>query len=88
MYQTYIGKFIGDHIHGFKTRMNNHVTNRRSEVSTCKFPIHVFNYSKINNGQLEAPSLCIYPILSLKINSRLETLETLFHKTGDNTLKT
>ena len=43
MYETYIGKTIGDHIHDFKTRMNNHITDGRIGVSTCKFPIHVFN---------------------------------------------
>ena len=33
MYETYIGKTIGDHINGFKTRMNNHITESRSGVS-------------------------------------------------------
>ena len=46
MYETYIGKTIGDHIHDFKTRMNNHITDGRIGVSTCKFPIHVFNQNK------------------------------------------
>ena len=32
MYETYIGKTVGDHIHGFKTRMN--ITESRSGVST------------------------------------------------------
>ena len=26
MYEISIGKTIGDHIHGFKTRMNSHIT--------------------------------------------------------------
>ena len=34
MCETYIGKTVGDHIHGFKTRMNNHITENRSGVST------------------------------------------------------
>ena len=33
MYETYIGKTVGDHIHGFKTRINNN-TESRSGVST------------------------------------------------------
>ena len=49
MYETYIGKTVGDHIHGFKTRMNNHITESRSGVSSCKLPIHVFNCIKRNN---------------------------------------
>ena len=32
--ETYIGKTIGDHIHGFETRMNNHIIESRSGVST------------------------------------------------------
>ena len=84
MYETYIGKTVGNHIHGFKTRMNNHITESRSGVSTCKFPIHVFNCSKRNNRQLEEP-FC-YVMLSLKSNSCLESLETLFQKRGYDTL--
>ena len=76
MYETYIGKTIGDDIHGFKTRMNNHITKSRSEVSTCKFPIHVFNCIKRNNKQLEEPFFYIYIMLSLQNKSRLESLET------------
>ena len=46
-------KAIGDHIHGFKAWMNNHITESRSGVSTWKFPIHEFNCIKRNNRQLE-----------------------------------
>ena len=38
MYESYIGKTVGDHINGFKTKMNNHITKGRSGVSTCNFP--------------------------------------------------
>ena len=31
MYETHIRKTIGDHVHGFKTRVNNHITKSRSE---------------------------------------------------------
>ena len=34
MYETYIEKTVGDHIHGFKTRIKNHITESRSGVST------------------------------------------------------
>ena len=59
MYKTYIWKDIGDHIHGFKTRMNNHITEGRSGVSTCKFSFHVFNCIKRNNIQLEEPFIYV-----------------------------
>ena len=55
MYETYIGKTVGNHIHSFKIRMHNHNTESRSGISTCKFLIHVFNYIKRNNGKLEEP---------------------------------
>ena len=53
MYETCIGKTVSDHIHGFKTKMNNHITKSRSGVSKCKIPIHVFNWIKRSNRQLE-----------------------------------
>ena len=63
MFETSIGKTVGDHIHGFKTRMNNHVTESRSRVSTCKFPIDVFHCLKRNNRQLEDTFFYIYVML-------------------------
>ena len=66
MYETYIGNTIADHIHGFKTRMNNHITESRSGVSTCKFCIYVFNCIKSNNRQLEEPFLYIHHALLKK----------------------
>ena len=86
MCESYIGKTIGDQVHGFKTRMNNHISESKRGVSPCKFPVHVFNCSKTNNKQLEEPFFNIYVMLSLKDNSRLESLETLFHKRGYDTL--
>ena len=53
MYETYIRKTVGDHIHGFNRRMNNHMAESRSGVSTCRIPIHVFNCIKRNNRELE-----------------------------------
>ena len=39
----------------FKTRMNNHITESRNWVSTCRFTILVFNCIKRSNRQLEEP---------------------------------
>ena len=50
-------KPILDHIHSFKIRMNSHIMESRSGVSTCKFPSHGFNCSKRNSRQLEKPFL-------------------------------
>ena len=53
MHETYIGKTVGDPVNGFKTRMNNHISESRKGISSCQFPIHIFNCSKQNNKQLE-----------------------------------
>ena len=53
---------------------------------SCKFPIHVFNRSKKNNGKLKEPFFYVYFMLSLKTNSRLESFEALFHKRHINQL--
>ena len=73
MYETNIVKTICNHIHGFKT-MNNHITESRSGVSMCKFPIHVFNCIKRSNRQLEESFFYIYVMLSLNCDSFLESL--------------
>ena len=52
-----LDKTIYDHIYGFKTRMNNHIMESRSGLSTCKFPIRGFNCSNRNKKQLEKPFL-------------------------------
>ena len=41
MYETYLGKTVGNHIHDFKIRMINYITENRRGLSTSKFPIHV-----------------------------------------------
>ena len=40
--ETYIGKTVGDNIVGFKSKMNQHISDSSTGVSTCKFPIHVY----------------------------------------------
>ena len=49
MHETYIGKTVGDPVNGLRTRMNNHISESRKGISSCQFPIHIFNYSKQNN---------------------------------------
>ena len=81
MCKTYTSNYtINDHIHVFKTKINNHITKSASGVSKCKLHIHAFNSIKRNNRQLEEPFFYIYVMLSLKSISRLELPETLFHK--------
>ena len=37
--ETYIWKTIGDNAKGFKVRINQHICDCKTGVSTCKFPI-------------------------------------------------
>ena len=37
--ETYIGKTVGDNVVGFKSRINQHISDCRTGTSTCKFPI-------------------------------------------------
>ena len=79
----YIHTYIYVHTYTY-THTNTHIVGYQSGVSTCKFSIHVFNCIKRNNRQLEEPFFYIFAMLSLKSNSRLESLET-FHKGGHDT---
>ena len=78
MYDIYIGKIIGDQNNGFKIRMNKPIIKIRSEVSTSKFPTHVFSCSQRKNRPLRERFLYIYVKLSLKSNSCLKSLESHF----------
>ena len=37
MYETYTGKTINDHNHGFKTTMNNHITEKGAYRTNSPF---------------------------------------------------
>ena len=47
--ETYIGKTVGDNVVGFKSRINQHISDCRTGISTCKFPIHVYHYAMKND---------------------------------------
>ena len=39
----YIGKTVGDTVVGFKSRINQHISGCRTEISTCRFPMHIYH---------------------------------------------
>ena len=39
--ETYIGKTVSVTVFGFKSRINQQISDCRTGISTCKFPIHV-----------------------------------------------
>ena len=50
--ETYIGKTVGDNVVGFKSRINQPITDCKTGVSTCKFPMHVYQCA-IKNKSLK-----------------------------------
>ena len=82
---TYIGKTIGDITHGFKPRMNQHISDCRHDKSTCKFPRHVYDCG-IKNNCLKEPFFEINVMLKLNNSHRVEMFEKMFHLKGYDTL--
>ena len=82
---TYIGKTIGDLTVGFKSRMNQHISESRTGISTCKFPRHVYNCG-LHNNCLKEPFFEINIMLKLNSSHQLLTLENHFHQKGYDTL--
>ena len=62
--ETYIGKTVGDNIVGFKSRMNQHISDSRTEDSTCKFPIHNYKCG-LKNKCLNEPCFEINVMMTL-----------------------
>ena len=81
--ETYIGKTVGDNIVGFKSRMNQHISDSRTGVSTCKFPMHKCG---LKNKNLIEPFSEINVMMKLKSSNQLEIYENYFHKKGYDTL--
>ena len=46
--ETHIGKAVGDNVVGFKSKINQLISDCRSGISTCKFPIHVYHCATKN----------------------------------------
>ena len=41
--ETYIGKTVGDNAVGFKSRINQYISDCRTGTSSCKFLIHIYH---------------------------------------------
>ena len=83
--ETYIGKTVGDNIVRFKSRMNQHISDSRTGVSTCKFPVHVYKCG-LKNKSLNEPFFEINVMIKRKRSNQLETYENYFHKKVHDTL--
>ena len=76
--KKHTGKTIGDNTKGFKVRINQHISDCKTGVSTCKFPRHVYDCG-IKNNCLEEPFFSLNNMLQLNKKDRLETIEKHFH---------
>ena len=83
--ETYIGKTVGDNIVGFKSRMNQHISDSRMGNSKCKFLIHDYKCG-LKSKCLKEQFFEINIVMRLKSSSQLETHENHFHKKGYDTL--
>ena len=83
--ETYIGKTVGDNVVGFKSRIDQHISDCRTGTSTCKFPIHVYHCA-VKNKCLKEPHFQLNTMMKLKGSRQLEFYENYFHKKGYDTI--
>ena len=83
--ETYIGKTVGDNVAGFKSRINQHISDCRTDTSTCKFPINVYHCAMKNKCLKETYSQ-LNIMMKLKDSRQLEFYENHFHKKGYDTI--
>ena len=84
--ETYIEKTIRDNTKGFKVRIDQHISDCKPEVSTSKFPRHVYDCG-IKNNCLEEPFFSLNIMLRLNKSDILETIEKHLHLKGYDTMK-
>ena len=53
--ETYIGNTVGDNFVGFKSRINQPITDCKTSIFTFKFPIHAYHYAMKNKECLKEP---------------------------------
>ena len=83
--ETYIGKTFGYNVVGFKSTINQNISDFRTGTSTCKFPIHVYHCA-MKNKCLKEPYFQLNIMMKLKDSRQLEFYENHFHKKGYDTI--
>ena len=76
--ENYIGKTVGDNIVGFKSGMNQHISDSRTGDSTFKFPIHVYKCG-LKNKCFNKLFFEINVMMTMKSSNQLETYENYFY---------
>ena len=83
--ETYTGKIVGDNVVGFKSRINQHISDCRTGTSTCKFPTHV-HHCAMKDKCLKETYFQLNIIMKLKDSRQLKLYENHFHKNGYDTI--
>ena len=63
--ETYFGKTVGGNFVGFKSRINQYISECRTGISTCKFSIQVYHYA-MKNQCLKEPYFQLNIMMKLK----------------------
>ena len=79
--ETYNGKTVGDNVVGFKSRINQHISDCGTGNFTCKFFILVY-HCVMKNKCLKEPYFELNIITKLKDSRQLEFYENHFYKKG------
>ena len=56
---------VGNNVVGFKSRINQHISDCRTDISTCKFPIQVYHCA-MKNKCLKEPYFQLNIMMKLK----------------------
>ena len=83
--ETYIGKRIGDNTKGFRVGINQHISDCKTGVPTCKIGCHVYACG-IKVNCVQDPFFSLNIMLQLNTSDRLKTIEKHFHLKGYDTM--
>ena len=83
--ETYTEKSVDDDVVGFKSRINQHITDCRTGTSTCKYPIHVYHCA-MKDKCLKEPFFELNILMKPKDSRQLKLYENHFQKKGYDTI--
>ena len=84
---TFLSESSGTSLYtfGFKSRINQHISDCITCTSTCEFPIHVYHCA-MKNKYLKEPYFQLNIMMKLKDSRQSEFYENHFHKKGYDTI--
>ena len=76
---------VGNNAVGFKSRINQHISDCRTGTSTSKFPIHIYHFA-MKSKCLKEPYFQLNIMMKLKVSRQLEFYENHLHEKGYDTI--